>query len=236
KKTLTPLMIFGVIWLSVVAVSWFSFPGWRESPGGIWTLLGLSAVGVLAFLKGGMDYLKSFKDLTKPDEPKPELPKGNQMGNVTQTGNGTNIVVQEGNVTIHEAPKPEKPSSNLHTLRPPPGDFTGRDVLIEQLVADFQRGGGATIASGKLSGLTGMGGIGKTALGLVVAHKIAENYPDAQIYVDLKGTTTPLSALEIARHVILSFEPTADLRALDENNFQAAYQSVLHGKKALLFF
>src|SRR5690606_30999595 len=85
-------------------------------------------------------------------------------------------------------------------------------------------------------GLTGMGGIGKTALGLVVAHKIAENYPDAQIYVDLKGTTTPLSALEIARHVILSFEPTADLRALDENNFQAAYQSVLHGKKALLFF
>ncbi|WKZ48683.1 MAG: tetratricopeptide repeat protein [Anaerolineales bacterium] len=124
----------------------------------------------------------------------------------------------------------------LHQLPQPPADFTGRDELIEQLVADFQKGGGATIHSSKLGGLTGMGGIGKTALGLVVAHKIAENYPDAQIFLDLKGTTTPLSALEIARHVILSFEPTADLRALDENNFHATYQSVLHGKKALLFF
>jgi len=231
KKTLTPLMIFGVIWLAVVAVSWFSFPGWRESPGGIWTLLGLSAVGVLAFLKGGMDYLKSFKDLTKPDEPKPELPKGNQMGNVTQTGNGTNIVVQEGNVTIHEAPKPEKPFSSFHQLPQPPADFSGREQLIAELLKDFESHKGATI-----SGLTGMGGIGKTALGLVVAHKIAKDYPDAQIFLDLKGTTTPLSALEIARHVILSFEPTADLRALDENNFQAPYQSVLHGKKTLLFF
>ncbi|MBV6452224.1 MAG: Photosystem I assembly protein Ycf3 [Anaerolineales bacterium] len=125
---------------------------------------------------------------------------------------------------------------SLNQLSPPPADFTGRGELIEQLVADFQRGGGATIHSSKIGGLTGMGGIGKTALGLVVAHKIAKDFPNAQIFLDLKGTTTPLSALEIARHVILSFEPTADLRALDENNFHATYQSVLHGKKALLFF
>ena len=38
-----------------------------------------------------------------------------------------------------------------------------------------------------------MGGIGKTALGLRVAHKIADDYKDAQIFLDLKGTTEPLS-------------------------------------------
>jgi predicted ATPase len=80
-----------------------------------------------------------------------------------------------------------------------------------------------------------MGGIGKTALGLKVAHKIANNYRDAQIFLDLKGTTEPLSAVDIARHVILSFEPTADLRNLGESNMQGVYQSVLHGKNVLLF-
>lgn len=119
---------------------------------------------------------------------------------------------------------------SLHQLPQPPADFTGREKIIQDLLADFDSHKGATI-----SGLTGMGGIGKTALGLEVAHKIAEKYPDAQIFLDLKGTTTPLSAVDIARHVILTFEPTADLRALDETNMGAAYQSVLHDKKALLF-
>ncbi|MBV6400613.1 MAG: hypothetical protein CNIPEHKO_00906 [Anaerolineales bacterium] len=120
---------------------------------------------------------------------------------------------------------------SLHQLPPPPADFTGREQLITDLLNDFKSHKGATI-----SGLTGMGGIGKTALGLAVAHRIAKDYPDAQIFLDLKGTTAPLSAVDIARHVILSFEPTADLRSLNDDNVQAAYQSVLHGKKIFLFF
>ncbi|MFN8387341.1 MAG: hypothetical protein U0V48_17200 [Anaerolineales bacterium] len=82
-----------------------------------------------------------------------------------------------------------------------------------------------------------MGGIGRAALpGLAVAHQIAKDYPDVQIFLDLKAITAPLTLVDIARHVILSFEPTADLRALNEDNVQAAYQSVLHGKKVFLFF
>jgi tetratricopeptide (TPR) repeat protein len=80
-----------------------------------------------------------------------------------------------------------------------------------------------------------MGGIGKTTLGLVVAHRIKKDYPDAQIFLDLKGTTTPLSALDAMRHVILSFEPGMDVSKLDEANMSAIYQSVLDGKRALLF-
>ncbi|MEW6028568.1 MAG: tetratricopeptide repeat protein [Chloroflexota bacterium] len=118
----------------------------------------------------------------------------------------------------------------LHQLPQPPADFTGRKTQIDELQNDFQSHKGAAI-----SGLTGMGGIGKTALGLVAAHEIAEEYPDAQIFMDLKGTTTPLSATDVMRHVLLSFEPTADLRALDDANMSAAYQSALHGKRVLLF-
>jgi tetratricopeptide (TPR) repeat protein len=120
---------------------------------------------------------------------------------------------------------------SLHQLPLPPADFTGRDELIAQLLEDFQKRKGAAI-----TGLTGMGGIGKTALGLVVAHSIVNDYPDAQIFLDLKGTTTPLSAADAMRHVVLSFEPTADLRALDDAGMGNAYRTILHGKRALLFF
>jgi len=124
---------------------------------------------------------------------------------------------------------------SLHQLPEPPADFTGREELITQLIADFKKGKGATITGQPIRGLIGMGGIGKTALGLVVAHKLAKDYPDAQIFLDLKGTTTPLSATEIIRHVILSFEPTMDLRELDEAGMINTYRSVLHGKRVLLF-
>jgi len=146
-------------------------------------------------------------------------------GNVEQS----NIVIGHGN-TINITPE-QISLRALHQLPPAPADFIGRETQIEELLKDFYFHKGATI-----SGITGMGGIGKTALGLVVAHQIAEKYPDAQIFLDLKGTTTPLSTTDIMRHTILSFEPNADLRALDDTNMSATFQSVLHGKKVLLFF
>lgn len=186
KRTLTPLMIFGIVWLAVVAVSWFFFDGWRESPNGIWTLLGLSAVGVLAFLKGGLDFMKTYKELTKPDEPKPDpapaIKIENPSGN-TQAATGDGSSQRQASrdyyehVEIHEAPKPPSTFSLLHQISPPPADFTGREQLITDLLNDFKSHKGATI-----SGLTGMGGIGKTALGLAVAHQIAKSYPDAQTH------------------------------------------------------
>jgi len=139
------------------------------------------------------------------------------------------IIVGDGNV-INLAPEHIKLRS-LHQLPQPPADFTGRETIIEELLKDFDAHQGAVISS-----LTGMGGIGKTSLGLVVAHRLKEKYPDAQIFLDLKGTTEPLSAVDIAGYVIRSFEPKADLRTLDETNLRAMYQSVLHGRKALLFF
>ena len=128
------------------------------------------------------------------------------------------------------APVPPSAFRSLHQLPQPPADFTGREELNAQLLADFENGKGATI-----TGLTGMGGIGKTSLGLVVAHRVAKDYPDAQIFLDLKGTTEPLSAQDVMRHVVLSFEPAADLRALGEGEMSNAYRSLLHGKRALLF-
>jgi tetratricopeptide (TPR) repeat protein len=156
------------------------------------------------------------------------------QSNIEVGGNvGGNIIVGNNNV-INMTPE-QQVFRSLHQLPQPPADFTGREELFPQLLADFEKGKGATITGQSIHGLTGMGGIGKTALGLVVAHQVAKEYPDAQIFLDLKGVTTPLSAIEIMRHVILSLDPDMDLRTLDEANISATYHSMLHGQKVLLF-
>jgi len=56
-----------------------------------------------------------------------------------------------------EAPPP---ALSLHQLPAPPRDFTGRNAEMTELLAKLEQGG-VTI-----SGLQGMGGVGKTALAI----------------------------------------------------------------------
>src|SRR5512132_294055 len=157
-----------------------------------------------------------------------------KVGDINAGNVNGNFIV--GNNNVINMPPAQQAFRSLHQLPQPPADFTGREELIAQLLADFAKGKGATITGQPIHGLVGMGGIGKTALGLMVAHQLKKDYPDAQIFLDLKGTTTPLSAVDVMRHVILSLEPTADVRAIDGDNLRSAYQSVLHSRKVLLFF
>src|SRR5262249_599953 len=59
-------------------------------------------------------------------------------------------------------------------------------------------------------------------------------YPDAQLYVDLKGTSaTPLSVAEAMAQVLQAYQPTAPLPA-SEAALRGRYQSVLYGQRALV--
>jgi tetratricopeptide (TPR) repeat protein len=127
---------------------------------------------------------------------------------------------------IHEAPAAPIPA--LHQLPPPPRDFTGRHKEIAELMAAVEKGG-VTI-----SGLQGLGGVGKTALALKLADEFSGRFPDAQLYLDLKGVSSkPLETEEAMAHVIRSFHP--DIKLPDnEAELSGLYRSVLHGRRALL--
>jgi tetratricopeptide (TPR) repeat protein len=129
---------------------------------------------------------------------------------------------------VEEVVSPKTTLSSLHQLPPPPTDFTGRESELAELRAAVESGG-VTI-----SGVRGMGGIGKTTLALKLADELTPKYPDAQIYLDLQGVSAnPVSSIQVMAHVIRSFYP--DIR-LPQNEAETAalYRTTLHGRCALL--
>jgi tetratricopeptide (TPR) repeat protein len=69
-----------------------------------------------------------------------------------------------------------------------PGDvpaFTGRAQQLEQLDRLLAAGGRSPAAV--ISAVSGTAGVGKTALALHWAHRVADRFPDGQLYVNLRG-------------------------------------------------
>ena len=67
-----------------------------------------------------------------------------------------------------------------HQIPPPPRDFKGREQDINDILSSFEKGAAIT-------GVRGMGGVGKTALALFLAEKIKGKFPDGQIFIDMLG-------------------------------------------------
>lgn len=122
---------------------------------------------------------------------------------------------------------------SLHQLPPPPPNFTGRDTDLDELKRKLTslEAGGVTISSVR-AGLQGMGGVGKTALAVVLAHRLKDRYPDAQLFLNLRGADPDrrpsVKPAEAMQNIIQSFRPEARLPdTLDE--LAPIYRSVLAG-------
>jgi tetratricopeptide (TPR) repeat protein len=121
-------------------------------------------------------------------------------------------------------------SAILHQLRAPVGDFVGREKEIDELLATL-RGG----ASAAISGISGMGGIGKTELAFYVAENLRDDYPDAQLVLDMLGTDDPpRDPRDALAACIRSFlgvdQPLPD----DLQELTGLYRSILEGKRVLI--
>src|SRR5262245_1694893 len=140
--------------------------------------------------------------------------------------NSSNSEIEQVIANRPTGKSPVKPQVNL--LPPLLPEFTGRIAELAELTAAFGKPGI------NILGLQGMGGIGKTTLAVKLAHEISQNYPDGQIYIDLKGANTvPMPAMEAQSKIIRAYLPTVRLPETEEE-LTRLYRSVLSDKRSLL--
>ncbi|GAB2586806.1 AfsR/SARP family transcriptional regulator [Kribbella endophytica] len=85
-----------------------------------------------------------------------------------------------------EATEPKRPSQTAiapRQLPPGPARFTGRTAALDRLDT-LSTGTGSSLA---ILAVHGQGGVGKTSLALHWAHRVADRFPDGQLYLNLQG-------------------------------------------------
>lgn len=71
------------------------------------------------------------------------------------------------------------PPAPLRLLPPDVADFTGRDAELEQLEAQLLAAHGHAVV---ISAVHGKPGVGKSALAIHLAHRLAGQFPDGQVF------------------------------------------------------
>ncbi|MFE0509862.1 BTAD domain-containing putative transcriptional regulator [Streptomyces sp. NPDC058964] len=109
-------------------------------------------------------------------------------------------------------------------------DFTGRQDTVRRILTAL--GNGRRIIT-----IDGMGGSGKTALAVHVASRIAERYPDGQLFLDLLGFTpghAPLHPLEALDHLLRSLGVPSDRIPEGLPERRALWRSVTANRRLLV--
>ena len=133
---------------------------------------------------------------------------------------------------------PAAPSGPQYQLPADTGTFMGRErELAELLEIEGAARTGERRGAVVISAIDGMAGIGKTALAIHAAHRLAERYPGGQLFLDLHGHTegrAPRNPSDALASLLQSYgvppsEIPADLDAL-----AGMYRNRLAGTRTLV--
>jgi len=140
-------------------------------------------------------------------------------------------------VSLRSAAPPPPPEPVPAQLPPPVAAFAGRDAELARLdeILDGQEAHDASAVT--VSVITGTAGVGKTALAVHWAHRVAARFPGGQLYVDLRGFDPAGPALDPGQALSGFFEafavpPERIPAGLDDQ--VALYRSLLAGQRVLV--
>ncbi|MFC9930336.1 BTAD domain-containing putative transcriptional regulator [Streptomyces sp. NPDC127190] len=134
----------------------------------------------------------------------------------------------------HEVPRP--PVDIPHQLPAEPRHFIGRKTELGVLT-DLANEMSPVGSSPVVSVLCGAPGIGKTALALHFAHKVADRFPDGQLYIDL-GAFSPaadsVSIQQAIRSVLAPLIPLPEPDTMTPAAYVNLYRTVLAQRQMLI--
>jgi DNA-binding SARP family transcriptional activator len=128
----------------------------------------------------------------------------------------------------------ERPSPAIPMLLPPAiPDLTGRSGLMDQIAARMTEAGGAAQAL-PVTVLHGQGGVGKTAVAIRLAHRLAARFPDGQLFARLQSGAGPAAASDVLRRFLRTLGVSG--AALPDSGEERAevYRNLLAGRRILI--
>ncbi|MER6628585.1 tetratricopeptide repeat protein [Streptomyces sp. NPDC000987] len=131
------------------------------------------------------------------------------------------------------APTPASAPRNL-PHQPP---LVGRHAELRALSAAVEAEDGSVISLECVSTISGMAGIGKTAVAVHGAHRLAERFPDAQLYLDLRGHSPagdPLGPGAALATLLRLLGAPAETIPVELEGRTALWRTMLAGRRAVI--
>ncbi|HEY7143553.1 MAG TPA: BTAD domain-containing putative transcriptional regulator [Streptosporangiaceae bacterium] len=113
--------------------------------------------------------------------------------------------------------------------------FAGRAAELAALTKALDEGGAGERV--RIMTITGVAGVGKTALAVHWAHHVARRFPDGQLYVNLRGfdpSGAPVAAADAIRGFLTALSVPAEMIPAATDAQAGLYRSLLAGKRMLV--
>jgi DNA-binding SARP family transcriptional activator/tetratricopeptide (TPR) repeat protein len=133
---------------------------------------------------------------------------------------------------IDAAPRPPARTAAPAMLPAGVGDFTGRQSLLHGMLAAVAGAGDPAAGPAPVLVISGPGGVGKSALALHLAHRVADRFPDGRFYASFGADpTAPDRALERFLRA-LGVPPGAIPESLEDRS--TAFRERITGRSVLI--
>jgi DNA-binding SARP family transcriptional activator/Tfp pilus assembly protein PilF len=114
--------------------------------------------------------------------------------------------------------------------------FTGRQPELAQLDRLVGSDQAAATTAVVVSAIAGTAGVGKTALAMHWAHRVADRFPDGQLYVDLRGYAPipPLRPIQALAQFLHALGVAAEQVPVEVEEAAGLYRSLLADRRLLV--
>lgn len=123
---------------------------------------------------------------------------------------------------------PDRPQQ----LPPAPSHFVGRDAELAELLA--HAAAGRTVVA-----VEGMAGVGKTAFAIQAGQRLAPDFPDGLLFIDLhgfSGRTRPVDPAEALARLIRALNLSSDQLPADVEELASLFRTLVADRRLLLVY